>query len=133
MGLSRARTSFGSIPFATGGSDAMCIDPLESLMGRVGLSAGASFQVSNHLVAAPFVSGSLWRAFSKPLRTEAQVGSSAQTFVAEAEQHATFGQIGAGLQLNSSDAALASYIRGDLRFGDRIAGRSLNAGLKLSF
>ncbi len=133
VGLSRARTSFGSIPFATGGSDAMRIDPLESLMARVGLSAGASFQVSNHLVAAPFVSGSLWRAFSKPLRTEAQVGSSAQTFVAETEQQATFGQIGAGLQLNSSDAALASYIRGDLRFGDRIAGRSLNAGLKLSF
>ena len=134
VGLSKARTSFGLLPFATGAADFLRFDPLASLTGRVGLSAGASFLLSDSLVVAPFISGSLWREFSRPIRTQAHIGSSGQVFVAEAERVGTFGQFGAGLQFSHGEkAALAGYVRSDIRFGDRIAGKALNAGLKLSF
>ena len=133
IGLSKARTSFGLLPFATSSQDFMRIDPLASLMGRVGLNAGANFQVADKLVLTPFVSGSLWHEFARPGRTLSFIGTSGQSFAAETERTGTFGMVGAGLQLSQADAALSGYMRGDVRFGDGITGKALNAGLRLAF
>ncbi len=133
VGLSKARSSFGLVPFATGSQDFMRIDPLMSLMGRVGLSAGATLPVAEKLVLGPFVSGSLWHEFAKPTRSQTSIGSSGQSFLAETQRVGTFGQVGAGLTISHNDGLLSGYVRGDLRFGERLAGKALNAGLKLSF
>ncbi len=133
VGLSKGRTSFGLLPFATGRQDFLRIDPMASLMGRIGLDAGASFALADRITVAPFVSGSLWHEFARPIRTQSSIGSPAQAFVAETDRTGTFGQLGAGLKLSHGDGALAGFVRGDLRFGEKTSGQALNAGIRLTF
>jgi hypothetical protein len=133
VGLSKSRSSFDLLPFATGGADFMRFSTADSLLGRAGVNLGAAFFLTEKFVVAPFLTASVWREFAKPLKAQAIIGSSGQTFLIETDRVGTFGQVGAGLQFKLIDTPLVGFVRGDVRFGDKIEGKAINAGLRLQF
>ena len=134
-GLSKGNTSFGNLPFATNatGADFMRFNDTNSLLGRLGLTAGGAFLVTEKLILAPFLTASVWREFAKPLQAQAIFGSVNQNFTVQTDRVGTFGQVGGGLQFKLVDTPLLGFVRGDLRFGPKIDGKALNAGLRLQF
>ncbi len=54
-------------------------------------------------------------------------------FASQTERVGTFGQVGGGLQLRLLDSPWSGFVRGDYRFGDKIDGFALNAGVRGNF
>jgi hypothetical protein len=109
------------------------LDRANSQLGRIGLLAGTTMQITEKLYGAPFIQGFVWREFGDPTTATTTLTASGQQFLARTERVGTFGQIGGGLQLRLLDSAFSGFVRGDMRFGDKIDGVAINVGLRGHF
>jgi outer membrane autotransporter protein len=104
---------------------------IDSLLGRVGVRVGTTFQLGSFGVQ-PFMAAHLWHEFEDHAQA---------TFVApgnvdiplSVNRVGTFGQVGAGVSAQLLQTGLFGFVRGDVRFGDRIEGTAFNAGLRYQF
>ncbi len=133
LGISRGSTDFGHLDLASNPSDFLRFDTVNSLLGRVGFNAGTAFVVSDKLVLAPFVNLSVWREMGGTSAAHAIIGSINSQFDVQTQRVGTFGQFGGGLQFKIVDTNFLGFLRGDLRFGDKISGRAVNAGVRMQF
>lgn len=134
IGLSKGTTRFDDLPFATGiAGDRMSFSKADSLLGRVGFNAGYAVSVTDNLVVVPFLNAAVWHEFAKPTQARAVFASQGLTFDVSTDRVGTFGQVGAGLQFRLLNTPLLGFVRADARFGDKINGRALNAGVRLQF
>jgi hypothetical protein len=138
VGLSKGSSRFNNLPFATEAGDFMSFSNSESLLGRIGFNAGIAVSVTDNLVVVPFVNMSVWREFAKPTRARAIFpdkgpSGSALAFDVETDRVGTFGQFGAGVQFRVLNTPLLGFLRADMRVGEKIEGKAINAGLRLQF
>jgi hypothetical protein len=136
-GYSYGVSSFGAIRMfnGAGGPQVGTIDfnDSKSSLGRIGLLAGTTVQLTDKLFAAPFVQAILWREFADPTIATTTLVPSGQRFAVQTERVGTFGQVGAGLQLRLLESPFSGFVRADMRFGDKIDGLAINAGLRGNF
>ncbi len=102
-------------------------------MGRAGLRASATFLPRETLAVAPYVSASLWREFSPALGADVVNGASGQAVAVRTGRLGSFGQLGAGLQLRSTDDRLTGFVEAEMPFGGRLQGKTVNAGVAMRF
>ena len=134
VGFSKGTTSFSALPFSNSTADFMTFRKSDSMLGRVGLNMGTAVQATENLVVVPFVSAAIWHEFAKPTKAQAVFGSNGnQTFDVQTDRVGTFGQVGAGLQFRLLNTPFVGFIRADARFGSKIEGKALNAGLRMQF
>ncbi len=134
IGLSKGTTRFDNLQFATGAAgDFMNFSAADSLLGRIGFNAGIAVPLSDSLVVVPFVSAAVWHEFAKPTKARAIFTSQGLAFDIQTDRVGTFGQVGAGVQFRVLNTPLLGFLRADMRFGDKIEGKALNAGLRLQF
>jgi outer membrane autotransporter protein len=105
---------------------------IDSYTGRLGLRIGTSFMANEYLVIAPYISGSIWREFAGYAVSSHNIGAGTDVSVST-NRIGTFEQISAGFAFSSTTPGLTGYVRGDLRFGDRIHGYAANGGLRYQF
>ena len=111
----------------------MTFDRTDSTLGRLGVNFGAAFQAGERLILAPFGTLSVWREFGRPSTAHVFINSAGQTFDVATQRVGTFGQAGVGVQFKVLNSPLLGFVRGDVRFGQRIEGKALNAGVRLQF
>jgi fibronectin-binding autotransporter adhesin len=133
IGLSKGSTKFGNLRLATGGTDALIFDTTDSLLGRIGINIGAAFSPTDSLIVVPFATASVWREMGESATAHAVVGTAGQAFDVRTERVGTFGQLGAGVQFKIVGTPLLGFVRGDIRYGQKIDGKAVNAGLRVQF
>ena len=131
VAISKGRYRFGDVGFATAPGDRVSFAPTDSLLGRAGVNIGTNFQATEKLILAPFIHASVWHEFARDAKATATLAG--LTFDVATQRVGTFGQVGAGLQFKMLDTPFLGFVRGDVRFGDKIQGKALNLGLKMQF
>jgi hypothetical protein len=109
-----------------------------SLMGRLGATFGATYiLMDDKLGVQPFVTANLWNEFRKASAVNTFVNGSAVPLSVTPDRVGTFGQIGVGVAFQMLEEAkwggLRGFVRGDFRFGQKIDGVGVNAGLRFQF
>jgi fibronectin-binding autotransporter adhesin len=133
VGFSKGSTKFGNLRLATSATDALIFDTTDSLLGRIGINIGAAFSPTESLIVVPFATASVWREMGESATAHAIVGAAGQTFNVRTDRVGTFGQVGAGVQFKIVGTPLLGFVRGDVRFGQKIDGKAVNAGLRMQF
>ncbi|HKH28552.1 MAG TPA: autotransporter outer membrane beta-barrel domain-containing protein [Sphingomicrobium sp.] len=132
LSVDSLRTSgIGAVPVG-----AFQFNDIDSLLGRVGVRIGTSFQASSNLVLQPFVSVSAWHEFSEPTTSSffcAVACGGALPIVLSTSRVGTFGQFSLGVAAQVLDTGLLSYLRVDYRKGENVEGTSLSGGLRWNF
>ncbi|GJD45617.1 hypothetical protein AFCDBAGC_3491 [Methylobacterium cerastii] len=132
--MSYTQTRIGVLG-VTGG--ALSFQPIDSILGRFGVRAGTTFVAGETLAVQPFVTLSVWNEFAGNAAsrfTAASIATDASNFVPILTNRVgTFGQVGLGITGQILGTDLLGYVRGDLRFGDRIDGYSINGGVRYPF
>jgi hypothetical protein len=109
-------------------------DALESKTGRLGLTLRTVVQAGGFYLS-PSLQASLWHEFAG--RTKARLdytGMTSGTVQASTSRLGTYGQLsGAVTAIPLFDQSLTGFVRGDLRFGAKIHGWAVNAGLRKQF
>ena len=108
-------------------------DNTDSVLGRLGVNFGAAFEATEKLIIVPFGHVSVWREFEGSARAHAVGVVANQTFDFRTQRIGTFGQAGTGLQFKIVGTPFLGFVRGDWRFGDKIDGKAVNAGLRVQF
>lgn len=136
-GYSYGMSSFGVVGMfnGAGGAQVGAIDfsDAKTSLGRVGLLAGTTVQLTDTLYVAPFVHAIVWREFADPTTATTTLVPSGQKFVATTERVGTFGQIGGGMQFRLLESPFSGFVRGDVRFGEKIDGLAFNVGMRGNF
>ena len=107
---------------------------IESYTGRLGLRLGTAFLPTETMVISPYAEISAWREFAG--NTSASLGLDAvNSAVATTTTNrlGTFYQAGFGAAVSSTTPGLSGFVRGDLRFGERIDGYAVNVGVRNQF
>ncbi len=117
---------------------ALSFDDTTTSLGRIGFLAGTTIQITDKLYGAPFIQALAWREFGDPTTARTTLLAQPalnppQVFASQTERVGTFGQVGGGLQLRLLDSPWSGFVRGDYRFGDKIDGFALNAGVRGNF
>ncbi len=134
IGLSKGTTRFSALQFSNSTTDFMTFRTSDSMLGRFGLNVGTAIQATDNLVVVPFLSAAIWHEFAKPTKAQAVFGSNGnQTFDVQTDRVGTFGQVGAGLQFRVLNTPFVGFVRADARFGSKIEGKAVNAGLRMQF
>ncbi len=107
----------------TGG--ALQFSDIDSILGRLGVRAGTTFVAGDTLALQPFVTGSIWNEFagnalSRFLPTSTVQGSTDFFVPIQTTRVGTFGQVGVGVTGQLLGTDLLGFVRGDVRFGDRL-------------
>jgi hypothetical protein len=143
-GYSYGVSSFGALnlflgPFgAPNAVGAVSFDDATTSLGRIGFLAGTTIQITDKLYGAPFIQALAWREFGDPTTARTTLLTTPplnppQVFASQTERVGTFGQVGGGMQLRLLDSPWSGFVRGDYRFGDKIDGFALNAGVRGNF
>jgi outer membrane autotransporter protein len=112
---------------------------IDSATGRAGIRVGTAFQATSDLIVAPYATLSIWHEFagnsvsSLNLSYVAAADSTTTNVVVSTNRVGTFGQFGLGSAFSSPLPGLSGFVRGDLRFGERLSGEAINAGLRWQF
>ncbi|WP_455958384.1 autotransporter-associated beta strand repeat-containing protein [Methylorubrum aminovorans] len=137
--ISYTQTRIGTLP-VTGGF--LNFDNIDSILGRIGFRVGTTFVAGDKLALQPFATASVWNEFAGdalsrfiPTASAAalQQGQSAFFVPILTNRVGTFGQVGVGVTGQLLGTDLLGFVRGDLRFGDRIDGYSINGGVRYPF
>ncbi|WP_165937826.1 autotransporter-associated beta strand repeat-containing protein [Methylobacterium segetis] len=137
--ISYTETRVGSLA-VTGG--VLGFQPIESILGRVGFRVGTTLVAGEALALQPFATASVWNEFagnaaSRFIPTASlaavQQGSSAFFVPILTNRIGTFGQVGVGITGQLLGTDLLGYVRGDVRFGERLDGYSINGGIRYPF
>jgi hypothetical protein len=134
IGFSYGGTYFDPLAFTIGVQPAvMNFGVTRSLLGRIGVDVGSNaLLVTERFAVVPFGHASVWREFGRS--STAVVTVAGTDFNVATERVGTFGQVGAGLQFKVlTQPALTGFVRGDLRFGEKINGKAVNVGLRGEF
>ncbi len=105
---------------------------IESVLGRVGARVGTTFLAGEKLALQPFATASVWHEFKEQANSEL-VGAGIPNSPITVDRVGTFGQVGLGISGQIINTGLLGYVRGDVRFGDKIDGKALNAGVRYQF
>lgn len=132
--ISFTHTNVGN--FAVNGGNLRFSD-IDSILPRAGVRVGTAFLASDQVALQPFVTLSVLHEFGESVRTRFEANTLAtdpNAFVPILTQRVgTFGQVGVGASAQILDTPILGYVRGDVRFGDRIDGYALNAGIRYQF
>ncbi len=104
---------------------------LNSQMGRLGIDIAYRQELSSGLWLTPFAHASLWSELGGRVRSTATSG--ATTITTATEQVGTFAQLGLGASLAAPAMGVTGFVRGDMRFGQRMSGYALNGGVRWQF
>lgn len=124
-------SGFDTLAVQTG---TLSFDPVQSLLLRAGARFGTSFQYGG-FNWSPFGVALVLNEFSK----SATGAYTSQNQVLQSvcglgsTRVGTFYQTGAGLSFRSQTSSLMGFVRTDLRFGQKIDGAALLAGIRYSF
>jgi outer membrane autotransporter protein len=131
--LSYTRSTFNNLQVATGlaGSQMLTFNTVYSLLGRAGARVGTSFVYG----------GFNWTPFGVALVLNEFNKNAAGTFVAgagtpfglETNRVGTFGQASAGIAMTSLTSGWLAFVRGDLKFGQRLDGAAVLGGARYTF
>ncbi|ACK50841.1 outer membrane autotransporter barrel domain protein [Methylocella silvestris BL2] len=122
VGLDPSGTSFGTLDF----------NPFESALGRAGARVGTTYVFEQaELALQPFVTGSVWREFAGDTNTTFSAGASSVPL--SVTRIGTFGQVGVGVSGQVLKTGLLGFLRGDYRFGEKIEGYAVVAGMRYQF
>jgi hypothetical protein len=131
--LSFTRSTFNNLQVATGlaGSQMLTFNNVYSLLGRAGARVGTSFVYG----------GFNWTPFGVALVLNEFNRNAAGTFVAgastpfglETNRVGTFGQASAGIAMTSLTSGWLAFVRGDLKFGQRLDGAAVLGGARYTF
>ncbi len=130
VGLNYTTASIGAVP--TPAAMSVGARDIDSLIGSARLRVGTRFAATDKLILNPSVQASVWREFAGNATAVADgAGFSNEAIVTT--RVGTFGQLGLAITAQSVDTGLSGFVRGDLSFGDKIAGGSVTAGLRYQF
>ncbi|MCK2055256.1 hypothetical protein [Methylobacterium sp. 37f] len=133
--MSYTKTRIGDLAVPGG---TLAIDSIDSILGRVGFRVGTTLTAGDTFALQPFVTASLWNEFAGNAASRF-IASSAGTFDPNAtvpiltNRVGMFGQVGVGVSGALLGTDLIGYVRGDVRFGERLDGYSLNGGVRYPF
>ncbi|WP_407051563.1 autotransporter-associated beta strand repeat-containing protein [Methyloraptor flagellatus] len=130
VSLSYVTVTVGTV--TTPGGVTISARDLDSLIGSARLRVGTSFAATETLMVRPSVQASIWREFAGNATALAN-GACLSNQEITTTRVGTFGQIGVAIGADSRDLGLSGFVRGDLRFGDKINGGSVTAGLRYQF
>ncbi len=131
--LAWSTTSVSTLPVIGGRVE---FDDIESLVGRLGVRVGTSYAVTETFAVQPFVTGSVYHEFEESAGSLFVANVTDATVPLTSDRVGTFGQVGVGVSgqvVTSATTSLIGFVRGDVRFGEKIDGTALNAGLRLQF
>ncbi len=114
-----------------GADSSVAWQPIESITGRIGVQVGTFFQPTSEIVVSPYVALSAWREFSG--KTEAVGSFATVSFPTTTNRVGTYGQASLGAAISSVTPGLSGFVRGDIRFGDRVEGFAFNGGVRYQF
>ena len=131
--LSYTRSTFSNLQVATGavGSQMLTFNSVYSLLGRAGARVGTSF-VYGGFNWTPFAVGLVLNEFNRNA-TGSFVAGAATPFALETNRVGTFGQASAGIAMTSLTSGWLAFVRGDLKFGQRLDGAAVLAGARYTF
>ncbi|WP_294541176.1 hypothetical protein [uncultured Rhodoblastus sp.] len=117
------------------GNNAIQWNNFESATGRAGLRVGTAFQATSDLIVAPYSTLSVWHEFAGNSFSSLNLttGSDSTNVTVSTNRIGTFGQFGLGSAFSSPLPGLSGFVRGDVRFGQRMSGEAINAGLRWQF
>jgi outer membrane autotransporter protein len=127
-GVSWTRSSYSALAITGGMLD---FDPVKSLLARVGIRVGTSFNVADLVTLVPFASFSAWNEFEKSAGATATLAGSVIPLTTT--RVGTFYQGSAGLSFQVPNTGFLGFIRGDVRYGENIQGWTGLAGLRYTF
>jgi hypothetical protein len=104
---------------------------LNSQVGRLGVDISAIYQLSSTVLLVPFVNASVWHEFAGDVKAVTIAGGN--PIRTSTNRVGTYGQVGAGLAFTAPTQGVTGFVRGDLRFGERINGYALNGGMRWQF
>ncbi|TBW38444.1 autotransporter outer membrane beta-barrel domain-containing protein [Siculibacillus lacustris] len=131
VALNYVRASVGDVGLPGGGT--IAVADMDSLIGSLRLRVGAVFQATEKLVLRPSVQASVWHEFAGNATALYTDGPAGPTASISTSRVGTFGQIGATVAGQILDTGATGFIRADYRFGEKIAGESITAGLRYQF
>jgi hypothetical protein len=104
----------------------------ESLIGRLGLRLGTSFQ-SPTVTWQPFVSASVWDEFAGNNTTTFTCTGCTFSLNTDTSRIGVFGQLGIGTAAEIVNTGVLGYVRADYRAGDNIRGWDITGGIRYQF
>lgn len=104
---------------------------LDSIIGRVGVDISTVYQLSSQTFLVPFVNASIWHEFAGKVRATTTAGGN--NFITSTDRVGTYYQVGLGTAITSPTQGFTGFLRGDLRFGEKISGYALNGGVRWQF
>ena len=104
----------------------------ESLIGRLGLRLGTSFQ-SPGITWQPFVSASVWDEFAGSNTTTFACTGCTFSLSTDTSRIGVFGQLGIGTAAEIVNTGVLGYLRADYRAGDNIRGWDITGGIRYQF
>lgn len=127
---SHTETVFNPLATAVPQAGALVIDRIISDLGRVGVRVGTSVTVDKFSLQ-PFGTFSVWREFSS---------SASENFIQNQtsvpiglDRVGTFYQAGIGISGQIIGTGAFGFVRGDVRFGDKIDGIGIIGGARIAF
>ncbi len=131
--LSFTRSTFNNLQVATGlaGSQMLTFNNVYSLLGRAGARVGTSF-VYGAFNWTPFGVALVLNEFNRNAAGTFVAGASTP-FGLETNRVGTFGQASAGIAMTSLTSGWLAFVRGDLKFGQRLDGAAVLGGARYTF
>jgi outer membrane autotransporter protein len=110
------------------------VNPVESLIGRLGVRVGTSVQAGN-VGLQPFVAASVWNEFAPNATSGGTFACSCgpTAFNISDTRVGTFGQFGIGTAAQILNTGWLGFIRADYRTGEFIQGWDLAGGIRYQF
>jgi hypothetical protein len=134
IGLSYTQSEFDNI--VVNGNSLLQFDQVKSLLGRASLRLADTLKPMDRLVLQPFVVGTVWHEFAGD-STGRYVNDFAATTAAvvpvAVDRVGTFGQVGVGISGQLIDTGFLGFVRGDVRFGEKINGFGVVGGARYTF
>ena len=110
----------------------MDFNPVNSLLGRLGLRAGTTYVCEPlQLVLQPFGSASVWHEFEGNTQTNFVSGNVSVPL--GVTPIGTFGQLGLGSSFQVLKTGFLGFVRADWRFGENVSGYDVVGGLRYQF
>ena len=134
IGLSYTQSEFDNI--VVNGNSLLQFDKVKSLLGRASLRLADTLKPMDGLLLQPFVVGTVWHEFagdSTGRYVNDFAAATAAVVPVAVDRVGTFGQVGVGVSGQLIDTGFLGFVRGDVRFGDKINGFGVVAGARYTF
>lgn len=133
IGASKGSASFKPMALATGSGDTLAFSAADTGYVRAGLNVGTSLRLGEGAIISPFAHFSLWSSLGSAMNGRATLASIGESATVKGEAGGAFSQIGGGVMMRTLGGGLSGFIRGDARFGGKMQGQALSAGLRATF